>query len=94
MVQYNFYDNKTILQTTKSNGKSTEKCPSFCKFDAIFAEKVPGKSLFARVREQDYVQKSDLTIPDSPLKLQLPVSSALRAMMILSEVLFHFHTCV
>ena len=61
---------------------------------AIFAEKVSGKALFARVRPQDHVQKSDLTIPDSPLKLQLPVSSALRAMMILREVLFHFHTCV
>ena len=68
--------------------------PSLCQFDAIFAEKVPGKALFARVRPQNHLQKLDLAIPESPLKLQLPVSSAFGAIMSFSEVLFYFHTCI
>ena len=68
--------------------------PSLSQNYVIFAKKVPGKALFARVRPQNQVQKSDLTIPDGPLNLQLPVSSALRAIVSLREVLFHFHTCL
>ena len=68
--------------------------PRLCKFYVIFAKKVPGKALFARVRPQNHVQKSDLTFPDGLLKLQLPVSSAFGTIMSFSEVLFYFHTCI